>query len=53
MLQMDHTKFLTYPPENLNDVYFMGISTCRGNLLSGGSCVGSAILADGSSKCFI
>ncbi|XP_021848513.2 G-type lectin S-receptor-like serine/threonine-protein kinase At1g34300 [Spinacia oleracea] len=53
MLQMDHTKFLTYPPENLNDVYFVGISACRGNCLSGGSCVGSTILADGSGQCYI
>ncbi|KAJ8445155.1 hypothetical protein Cgig2_029527 [Carnegiea gigantea] len=53
MLQMDHTRFLTYPPENVNDVYFVGISACRGNCLSGSSCVASTTLADGSGQCYI
>lgn len=53
MLQMDHTKFLTYPPENVNDIYFVGISACRGNCLSGASCVASTILADGTGQCDI
>ncbi|XP_057522762.1 G-type lectin S-receptor-like serine/threonine-protein kinase At1g34300 isoform X2 [Amaranthus tricolor] len=52
MLQMDHTKFLTYAPETSN-VYYVGISECRGNCLSGGSCVASTILADGSGQCYI
>lgn len=53
MLQMVHTRFLTYPPENVNDVYFVGISACRGNCLSGSSCVASTTLADGSGQCYI
>ncbi|CAO2826345.1 unnamed protein product [Amaranthus hypochondriacus] len=53
MLQMDHTKFLTYAPETGNDVYYVGISACRGNCLSGSSCVASTILADGSGQCYI
>ncbi|XP_021760474.1 G-type lectin S-receptor-like serine/threonine-protein kinase At1g34300 [Chenopodium quinoa] len=53
MLQMEHTKFLTYAPETLNDVYFVGISACRGNCLSGSSCVASTTLADGSGQCYI
>ena len=53
MLQMDHTRFLTYPPETVNDVFFVGISACRGNCLSGGSCVASTTLADGSGQCYI
>lgn len=53
MLQMDHTRFLTYPPETVNDVYFVGISACRGNCLSGVSCVASTTLSDGSGQCYI
>lgn len=53
MLQMDHTRFLTYPPESVNDVYFVGISACKGNCLSGLSCVASTTLADGSGQCYI
>ncbi|KMT20045.1 hypothetical protein BVRB_1g000640 [Beta vulgaris subsp. vulgaris] len=53
MLQMDHTKFLTYYPETTNDLYYVGISACRGNCLSGSSCVASTILADGSGQCYI
>ncbi|GMH22418.1 hypothetical protein Nepgr_024261 [Nepenthes gracilis] len=52
-LQMDNTRLLTYPPETSNDIFFVGISACRLNCLSGGSCVGSTVLADGSGQCYI
>ncbi|XP_051139150.1 G-type lectin S-receptor-like serine/threonine-protein kinase At1g34300 [Andrographis paniculata] len=53
MLQLDHTMFLTYPPELSTEVYFMGISPCRLNCLVGSNCVSSTALADGSGLCYL
>ncbi|KAK9743328.1 hypothetical protein RND81_03G232500 [Saponaria officinalis] len=52
LLQLDHTRFLNYPPE-MNDVYYMGNSPCRGTCLSGTNCVVSTTLSDGSGECYI
>ncbi|KAL9234641.1 hypothetical protein vseg_009491 [Gypsophila vaccaria] len=52
LLQLDHTRFLNYPPE-MNDVYYMGNSNCRGTCLSGSTCVVSTALSDGSGQCLI
>lgn len=54
MLELDHTQFLTYPPESLSQSFFIGISACRGNCLSGsGACYASTSLSDGTGQCYI
>ncbi|RRT40792.1 hypothetical protein B296_00043447 [Ensete ventricosum] len=53
MLQLDHTQFLTYPPEISTEQFFVGITACRLNCLSGSSCVASTALADGSGLCYL
>ncbi|KAH7671172.1 S-receptor-like serine/threonine-protein kinase protein [Dioscorea alata] len=53
MLQLDHTQFLTYPPELSTEEFFVGITACRLNCLSGSSCVASTSLADGSGLCYL
>ncbi|PKA58446.1 G-type lectin S-receptor-like serine/threonine-protein kinase [Apostasia shenzhenica] len=53
MLQLDNTQFLTYPPDISTEQFFVGITACRLNCLSGGSCVASTSLADGSGLCYL
>uniref|UniRef100_A0A0D9ZFJ1 Receptor-like serine/threonine-protein kinase n=1 Tax=Oryza glumipatula TaxID=40148 RepID=A0A0D9ZFJ1_9ORYZ len=53
MLQLDNTQFLTYPPEITTEQFFVGITACRLNCLSGSSCVASTALSDGSGLCFL
>ncbi|KAF5201809.1 G-type lectin S-receptor-like serine/threonine-protein kinase [Thalictrum thalictroides] len=53
MLQLEHTEFLTYPPELSSQIFFVGISACRLNCLVGGSCVASTSLADGTGQCYL
>ncbi|KAF8404199.1 hypothetical protein HHK36_009082 [Tetracentron sinense] len=53
MLQLDHARFLTYPPELSSQVFFVGISACRLNCLVGSSCVASTSLADGTGLCYL
>ncbi|XP_052202310.1 G-type lectin S-receptor-like serine/threonine-protein kinase At1g34300 isoform X2 [Diospyros lotus] len=53
MLQLEHSFLLTYPPELIDEVFFVGISACKGNCLSGPSCVASTSLSDGSGLCYI
>jgi hypothetical protein len=48
MLALDNTQFLTYPPEITTEQFFVGITACRLNCLSGSSCVASTALSDGS-----
>ncbi|KAJ8510551.1 hypothetical protein OPV22_000985 [Ensete ventricosum] len=52
-VQLDHTRFLTYAPEISSEQFFVGIAACRLNCLSGGSCVASTALADGSGFCYL
>ncbi|KAK8928878.1 G-type lectin S-receptor-like serine/threonine-protein kinase [Platanthera zijinensis] len=52
MLELENTQFLTYPPEISTEQFFVGITACRLNCLSGGSCVASTSLADGSGLCY-
>ncbi|GAB4844839.1 hypothetical protein Ancab_038227 [Ancistrocladus abbreviatus] len=53
MLQLDHTRFLTYPPET-SDIFSIAISACKLNCLTGGTpCVASTELADGTGFCYI
>ncbi|XP_073004333.1 G-type lectin S-receptor-like serine/threonine-protein kinase At1g34300 [Typha latifolia] len=53
MLELDHTQFLTYYPEINQEQFFVGISACKSNCLSGPSCVASTARADGSGLCYI
>ncbi|TKY51507.1 G-type lectin S-receptor serine/threonine-protein kinase [Spatholobus suberectus] len=55
MLQVDHARFLTYPPLFLinPEVFFIGISACSGNCLAADSCFASTSLSDGSGLCYI
>ncbi|KAK1642534.1 hypothetical protein QYE76_060339 [Lolium multiflorum] len=53
MLELDNTQFLTYTPEINTEQFFVGITACRLNCLSGTSCVASTALADGSGLCFL
>lgn len=53
MLQLDNSQFLTYPPEITTERFFVGITACRLNCLSGSSCVASTALADGSGYCYL
>ncbi|CAL4936975.1 unnamed protein product [Urochloa decumbens] len=53
MLQLDNTQFLTYPPEITTEQFFVGITACRLNCLSAGSCVASTALSDGSGLCWL
>ncbi|XP_029118301.1 G-type lectin S-receptor-like serine/threonine-protein kinase At1g34300 [Elaeis guineensis] len=53
MLQLDHSLFLTYPPDITTERFFVGITACRLNCLSGSSCVASTSLADGSGYCYL
>ncbi|KAK9290187.1 hypothetical protein L1049_008353 [Liquidambar formosana] len=52
MLDLDHTRFLTYTPETTSQIFFVGISACRLNCLVGGSCVASTSLSDGTGLCY-
>ncbi|KAK1361649.1 hypothetical protein POM88_046123 [Heracleum sosnowskyi] len=53
MLQLDHTRFLTYQPELASQVFFVGISACRLNCLVGPACGASTSLADGTGLCYL
>ncbi|KAF8757452.1 hypothetical protein HU200_010973 [Digitaria exilis] len=53
MLQLDNTRFLTYPPEIAVEVFFVGITACRLDCLAAESCVASTALSDGSGLCYL
>ncbi|KAK7380593.1 hypothetical protein VNO78_33108 [Psophocarpus tetragonolobus] len=54
MLTLDHVLILSYPPEAASQSFFIGLSACRTNCLSGSSaCFGSVSLSDGSGQCVI
>ena len=52
MLELGHTKFLTYPPEVSSETFIVGIIACRMNCLVSGSCSASTLVADGSGFCY-
>ncbi|KAK4490085.1 hypothetical protein RD792_000740 [Penstemon davidsonii] len=52
MLQLEHSRFLTYSPELSSQVFFMGTQPCRLNCLSG-PCIASTSLSDGSGLCYL
>jgi serine/threonine protein kinase len=53
MLVLDNVKFLTYLPETVSQVFFVGISACRLNCLSQSSCIASTSLSDGTGLCYL
>ncbi|KAK2659216.1 hypothetical protein Ddye_005749 [Dipteronia dyeriana] len=53
MLELEHTKFLTFEPELTSQVFFVGISACRLNCLVTDSCVASTSLSDGTGLCYL
>ncbi|KAM4131137.1 hypothetical protein ACJW30_01G155000 [Castanea mollissima] len=53
MFDLDHTQFLTYPPENNSQVFFVGISACRSNCLVSPTCDASTSLSDGTGLCYL
>ncbi|CAK9167235.1 unnamed protein product [Ilex paraguariensis] len=54
MLQLDHVKFLTYPPEVASQVFlYISMSACRFNCLASGSCVASTSFSDGTNMCYL
>ncbi|KAK2998794.1 hypothetical protein RJ639_024629 [Escallonia herrerae] len=52
MLQLNNTKFLTYPPELSSQIFSAGLSGCMGNCLASGACIASTLLADGTGTCY-
>ncbi|KAL2467654.1 G-type lectin S-receptor-like serine/threonine-protein kinase [Forsythia ovata] len=55
MLPLEHSIFLTYPPELSSQIYYIAISACMSNCLVGatGSCIASTSLSDGSGQCYL
>uniref|UniRef100_A0A2N9FLN9 Receptor-like serine/threonine-protein kinase n=1 Tax=Fagus sylvatica TaxID=28930 RepID=A0A2N9FLN9_FAGSY len=53
MLDLEHTQFLTYPPETQSQVFFVGISACRSNCLVSPTCDASTSLSDGTGQCYL
>ncbi|XVF63245.1 hypothetical protein PTKIN_Ptkin09bG0072100 [Pterospermum kingtungense] len=53
MLELQHTKVLTYPPEASSQTFIVGIIACRMNCLASGSCTASTLVADGSGFCYM
>ncbi|KAM1151503.1 hypothetical protein EV2_035232 [Malus domestica] len=52
MLDLEHTRFLTYPPETESQIFFAGISACRLNCLGSSACDASTSLSDGTGLCY-
>ncbi|KAK7315414.1 hypothetical protein VNO77_33960 [Canavalia gladiata] len=57
MLQLDHSRLLTYPPipiYKINpEVLYVPMLACRGNCLSADSCFASTSLSDGTGFCYV
>ncbi|GAB2271959.1 hypothetical protein Dimus_006787 [Dionaea muscipula] len=52
MLELDNTRFFSYPPESATDSFNEGIDPCRLNCLSSQSCSASTDSGDGTGKCY-
>ncbi|RXI00288.1 hypothetical protein DVH24_037836 [Malus domestica] len=54
MLDLEHTRFLSYPPETDSQIFFFsaGISACRLNCLGSSACDASTSLSDGTGLCY-
>ncbi|GER37790.1 serine/threonine-protein kinase [Striga asiatica] len=53
MLQLDHSQFMTFPPELSSQRFYVGITACRLNCLMGSACTASTSLSDGSGECYL
>ncbi|KAL9323994.1 hypothetical protein ACSQ67_008851 [Phaseolus vulgaris] len=54
MLTLDHAVVLSYLPEASSETFFIGLSACRTNCLSGSTaCFASTSLSDGTGQCVI
>ncbi|MFQ6628491.1 hypothetical protein Gotur_008009, partial [Gossypium turneri] len=53
MLQLEHTMFLTYPPELSDQLVTLAIVACRTNCLASSTCTASTLVADGSGFCYL
>ncbi|XP_050366587.1 G-type lectin S-receptor-like serine/threonine-protein kinase At1g34300 [Argentina anserina] len=52
MLDLDHTRFLTYPPETDSQIFSVSISACILNCLVSNPCDASTALSDGTGMCY-
>ncbi|CAF2125039.1 G-type lectin S-receptor-like serine/threonine-protein kinase At1g34300 [Brassica napus] len=52
MLDLNNTRFLTYPPELSTQRFTLGTEACRANCLADSLCFASVLMADGSGVCF-
>ncbi|TQE10075.1 hypothetical protein C1H46_004365 [Malus baccata] len=54
MLDLEHTRFLSYPPETESQIFFFsaGILACRLNCLGSSACDASTSLSDGTGLCY-
>jgi hypothetical protein len=57
MLTIEHTLFLTFPPQSIfnvegSQIFFVGISSCRMSCLINPTCDASTILSDGEGMCY-
>ncbi|KAI3837942.1 hypothetical protein MKX03_037009 [Papaver bracteatum] len=53
MMELEHTRFLTYPPELPSQAFTNGIVACKSNCLVDSACDASTSLADGSGLCYM
>ncbi|TYH82805.1 hypothetical protein ES332_D02G086900v1 [Gossypium tomentosum] len=53
MLQLEHTMFLTYPPELSDQLVTLAIVACRTNCLASSTGTASTLVADGSGFCYL
>ena len=54
MLDLEHTRFLSYPPETESQIFFFsaGKLACRLNCLGSSGCDASTSLSDGTGLCY-
>ncbi|GMJ02190.1 hypothetical protein like AT1G34300 [Hibiscus trionum] len=53
MLELEHTEFLTYPPEVSDQLVTLAFVACRMTCLQSGSCIASTLVADGRGFCYM
>ncbi|KAL7208844.1 hypothetical protein ACSBR1_030554 [Camellia fascicularis] len=53
MLQLNHTEFLTYPPDIPSQIFFMSTSTSRLNCITSSPCIAATSLSDGTGRIYM
>ncbi|KAK9003127.1 hypothetical protein V6N11_060694 [Hibiscus sabdariffa] len=53
MLELEHTEFLTYPPEVSDQLFTLAFVACRLTCLQSVSCIASTLVADGRGFCYM